>query len=210
MKHLYLHGFASGPTSKKAQAVKAMLAAHGLGLDLPDLNLPSFSHLTLSAMVAEAEARLQDQTVIWGSSLGGYLAALLAHRNPQRVRQLVVMAPAVEFPEAFTARTQEAQERWFRGEGVPVFHHVHQREVTLFGDLLADCARWPSGPSVSCPVQIFAGLHDEFIRLPTIERWASRQPHATLTRLDDGHELTASLHEILSVSRQFLGLNPLT
>lgn len=210
MKHLYLHGFASGPSSRKAVAFAQLLQQHGIALDTPDLNLPSFEHLTLTAMVAEAEARLGDATVIVGSSLGGYLAALLASRHPARVARLVLMAPAVAFPEAFPERSREGFAVWQRGESVPVFHHALQRTLPLSGDLRDDCARWPSMPNVSCPTLVFAGRSDPVIPLETIERWVAQQPSAVLERLDDGHELTASLPRLLARSAAFLGLNALT
>src|SRR5437763_536658 len=139
MEHLYLHGFASGPTSRKAVEIKQALAARGVALDVPDLNLPSFEHLTLTAMVEEAERRLRGPSIVWGSSLGGYLAALLASQHPEKVSRLVLMAPAVEFPEAFPARSEDAKELWSRCKAVAVFHHAQRRDVRLYGDLLDDC-----------------------------------------------------------------------
>jgi pimeloyl-ACP methyl ester carboxylesterase len=210
MKHLYLHGFASGPGSRKAVAFAGLLQQHGISLDTPDLNLPSFAHLTLTAMVQEAEKRIADQTVLFGSSLGGYLAALLAQRHPQRVQRLVLLAPAVEFPEAFPLRSAAGLPIWKAGGTVPVHHHAERRALPFSGDLLGDCAKWPSRPRVGCPTLVFAGRADALIPLETIERWVAQQPHAQLLTLDDGHELTATLPAILKRSADFLGLNALT
>ena len=52
MRHLlYLHGFVSSPQSGKAAFLADRLAAHGLALTCPDLNLPDFSTLTVSRMI---------------------------------------------------------------------------------------------------------------------------------------------------------------
>ena len=50
MNHLYLHGFASGPTSRKAVAVGQALAKLGTRLDAPDLNdIPAYAQIQASA-----------------------------------------------------------------------------------------------------------------------------------------------------------------
>lgn len=205
MNHLYLHGFASSPGSAKAVAVKAALQARGASMDVPDLNVPDFTRLTIAAMVAEAERHLKPPAVLWGSSLGGYLAALLASRQPEAVQKLVLMAPAVEFPVAYPARVAEARPVWARGGTVQVFHHAAKRELPLAGDLVHDCENWPVNPRVRCPALVFAARRDEVIPLPSIERWVAEQPHARLVVLDDVHDLNASAPEILRQALDFAG-----
>ena len=39
---LYFHGFASSPGSAKITALRPLLAPHGIELNAPDLNVPSF------------------------------------------------------------------------------------------------------------------------------------------------------------------------
>lgn len=71
---LYLHGFASGPRSHKAQALRAQFDSLGLSLAVPDLNQGDFTHLTLSRNIRQATNLILAQTeptVIIGSSLGG-------------------------------------------------------------------------------------------------------------------------------------------
>src|SRR5437667_10675443 len=90
----YLHGFASGPTSTKAQFFRAGLAALGVTLEIPDL-APDFTHMTVSGQLAAVDGILaRGPAVLLGSSLGGYLAALAAARNPDPARGLVPVAPA--------------------------------------------------------------------------------------------------------------------
>ncbi|HUE31238.1 MAG TPA: YqiA/YcfP family alpha/beta fold hydrolase, partial [Verrucomicrobiae bacterium] len=93
----YLHGFASGPGSTKAQFFRARLAEHGVALEIPDL-APDFTHMTVTGMLATVEAILaRGPVVLLGSSLGGYLAALAAARRPDHVPGLVLFAPAFGF-----------------------------------------------------------------------------------------------------------------
>ena len=109
----YLHGFASGPGSTKAQFFRARFAAAGRELLVPDL-APDFTHLTVTSMLAIVEPLLaREPAVLRGSSLGGYLATLVAARHPDRVRGLVLFAPAFAFAARVAASlTPAALERW--------------------------------------------------------------------------------------------------
>ncbi len=46
--YIYLHGFASSPSSTKAQYLRARFASLQINLNIPDLNQGDFSHLTLT------------------------------------------------------------------------------------------------------------------------------------------------------------------
>src|SRR5580698_8080809 len=97
MNLIYLHGFASGPQSGKAQYFRCRFAELGTEMHIPDLNEGAFESLTLSRQlrVIESIAHGDDVRLI-GSSMGGYLAALYAARHPE-VTQLVLLAPAFDF-----------------------------------------------------------------------------------------------------------------
>src|SRR4051794_39234161 len=97
-RFLYLHGFASGPRSKKGMAFAEHYAQRGVELDRLDLRVPSLAHLRLSAMldtVAAAIGGPEDRAIAIGSSLGGLTAARVAERDP-RVEALVLLAPAFQ------------------------------------------------------------------------------------------------------------------
>ena len=58
MTFSYLHGFASGPGSTKAQFFRSRIAEHGIALEIPDL-APDFTHMTVTGMLAMVEAILE-------------------------------------------------------------------------------------------------------------------------------------------------------
>ncbi|HET9993526.1 MAG TPA: YqiA/YcfP family alpha/beta fold hydrolase, partial [Kofleriaceae bacterium] len=93
MQVLYLPGFASGPSSTKANAFADHYAAQGITVERMDLRKPSFEHLRLSAMIQHVRDSLSGPAVLIGSSLGGLTAARVAVLD-DRVKALVLLAPA--------------------------------------------------------------------------------------------------------------------
>jgi len=76
---VYLHGFASSPQSSKAQSYRKRFAEKGLALEIPTLDGGDFTHLSITGQLQIVHAAVAGEaTVLIGSSLGGYLAALYA------------------------------------------------------------------------------------------------------------------------------------
>src|SRR5690554_2333718 len=126
----YLHGFALGPGSTKAQFLRARLAELGVELAIPDL-APDFRRMTIGGELAVVEELLDEaeQTILLGSSLGGYLAALAAERHPARIPGLVLLAPAFGFVERWQRRLgAEAMAQWRASDELRVFHYATNRE----------------------------------------------------------------------------------
>lgn len=91
---LYFHGFASSPGSAKITALRPLLAPHGIELNTPDLNVPSFERLDFYAMVETAlrAAQATPPRAVVGSSLGAQVALAIAK---QVNVPLVLIAPAM-------------------------------------------------------------------------------------------------------------------
>ncbi|MFM6277345.1 MAG: YqiA/YcfP family alpha/beta fold hydrolase, partial [Dolichospermum sp.] len=53
MNYLYLHGFASGPQSKKAQDIQKRLSKLQISMFIPDLNTGGFSDLTITRQIQQ-------------------------------------------------------------------------------------------------------------------------------------------------------------
>ena len=83
---LYFHGFASSPASAKITALRPLLEPHGIELNTPDLNVPSFEKLDFDAMVGHAlppRAATPPRAMV-GSSLGALVALAVAQRGVRR------------------------------------------------------------------------------------------------------------------------------
>lgn len=201
----YFHGFASSPQSTKAQYFRARLAEAGTTLELPDL-APDFTRLTVTGMLGIVDDILaRGPAVLMGSSLGGYLATLAAARAPERVRGLVLFAPAFGFAGRWQERVgPRVMAAWRKRGTMPIYHYGREREEPLSIDLLDDAARYPDEPESTCPTLVFAGRHDESVPLPAIERWTQAAAGRELVVLDSGHELTDVLDPMWNRTKAFL------
>jgi pimeloyl-ACP methyl ester carboxylesterase len=201
----YLHGFASGPGSTKARFFRARFAEVGATLEIPVL-APDFTHQTVTSMLAIVEELLAHApAVLLGSSLGGYLAALAAARQPARVRALVLFAPAFGFLQRWEERAgAHAMARWRARGTEPVFHYALGREVPLAIDLLDDARRWPVEPDRAAPTLVFPGRRYAGVPVAAGEHFARARPGRELVVLDSGHELTDVLEPMWERTRTFL------
>jgi pimeloyl-ACP methyl ester carboxylesterase len=195
---IYLHGFASGSASSKATYLARRLREHGIDLQTPDLNLPDFSTLTITRMLAQTRALLdasaEPQTLI-GSSLGGFVAVNAAVQNPTRVDRLVLLAPALDFGGNRMRKLGEfGLEQWKASGHLPVFHYGYGRIVPVHYELYEDARRYDAfNADVRMPILIFQGKRDDAVDPTTVEAWASRRPNTELHLVDDDHQLTSSL-----------------
>src|SRR5207249_4768670 len=114
---IYLHGFASGPSSSKARFFRDRLTAAGANVEIPDLAAGDFEHLTLTKQLAGIErAAHGDPVALIGSSMGGYLAALYAARH-REVERIVLLAPAFRFSKRWNERYDAHELEKWRREG---------------------------------------------------------------------------------------------
>jgi hypothetical protein len=195
MHLIYLHGFASGPGGAKGCHCRDWAAARGIPFHAPDLNLPDFEHLTVTAQVEAVEALLAglaEPPVVVGSSLGGLVAAAVAQRGPGRIARLILLAPAFGF-----ARRRLAGRRWsgYRKRGVmPTYHHAEGKWLTLGPALLPDLPLWQDDDQwrLAVPVAILHGRADDAVPLAESEAFAARHPEARLQVLEDDHSLLAA------------------
>lgn len=210
MRTLYLHGFASGPSSTKGVAFERHFAARGrsgaAAIEFERLNLrvPSFEHLRLSAMIETVRARVTDDTVIIGSSLGGLTAARVAEGEP-RVSALVLLAPAFQLAQRWRAMLGPAFADWERTGWREVTDYTTGQPARVDFGFVEDAARIDVGfPRITCPTLVMHGRGDETVPIERSREFVAVTPSARLIELDDGHELTHSLPTLLAETERFL------
>lgn len=89
---IYIHGFKSSPLSEKATEVRRFIEARQLPVDfqVPALSdYPDEAYQQLQALVAQQQDR---RVALIGSSMGGFMATVLAEQYPLRA---VLVNPAV-------------------------------------------------------------------------------------------------------------------
>jgi uncharacterized protein len=196
MRFVWLHGFASGPTSSKGQFVRARLRERGEDLLLPDLNEPSFFALTVSRMLGQLDALVQGEepVVLFGSSLGGFTAATWAATRPGRVRALVLLAPAFDLGPRWERQMGEDAARWRAAGRFAFDHYARGKKEDLSIAFLDDAHRHESFPLPLCPTLVVQGTGDEVVD-PSLAREFTRrmEGRAQLVELPEGHELNADL-----------------
>ncbi len=205
---LYLHGFASGPSSHKARVLSEKFAAIGVPVVVPDLTPgdDGFERSSPSSMLAIAERLLHDAVpphAIVGSSLGGYLASVIASRDPS-VERLVLLAPAFRLFERWSGRLGAQDLAGWRAHGLETMHYASNRKRRIGWQFFEDARRHPPFPDVRVPALCIAGTRDETVPFADVEAFVARTPTARLVPVDDGHELAASLDRIFDEARAFL------
>jgi uncharacterized protein len=197
MRVLYLHGFASGPSSNKARFFRQALESAGATVLIPDLAQADFEHLTITSQLSVINEIVGGEpAALVGSSMGGYLAALYATRHTA-ITRLVLLAPAFGFARRWPDRLgAEAVEKWRRTGWMEVFHYAENRPCRLSYALLEDGMRYENFPDFSQPALIFHGMHDDVVPVEFSRQFVANHTNARLEILDSGHELLNVLNDI--------------
>lgn len=211
MTVFYLHGFASSPRSTKVGYFAGRLAEHHVEVHCPDFNLPDFQTLTMTRMLDQLSAALASAdgpSTLIGSSLGGTLAILAASQWPARVDRVVLLAPAVMFAKpGHHLLPPERIEEWRRRGALSFFHYASETDRPLNYAFYEDSLRYDAfGTDFRQPTMIFQGIRDVSVDSRTVEAFARSRSNVTLSLLDDGHQLIASLPRICNDVAPFLGL----
>jgi len=205
MRYVYLHGFASGPQSRKAQFFAEKLASAGIPFEIPAIDQGDFEHLTISRQLHFLTGLLSDEpAVLIGSSMGGYLAALYASRHPE-VDRMVLLAPAFGFGARWAETFGADKVAEWRSRGhAEVYHYAARDMRRLSIDLFNDAPHHDGYPGCNQPTLIFHGVHDNVVPIAASQTWVAENPTAQLIPMESGHDLLDVLEPIGEVTVRFL------
>lgn len=208
MRCLYLHGFMGSPGSAKALLFRRRLLELGWEIDIPDLNAPDFSTLTVSRVldVAASSLREGDRGVVIGSSMGGWAAAHFAGLYPERVLGMVLMCPALNMPWLLEERLgPSGLEDWRRSGKTTAEHPGLQRTAELDYGFLVDAHLWArSLPDIRCPTLILHGTRDEDVPFSSSQTFAKSRPNVELVAYQAGHSLEEVVEDVVDRGVAFL------
>jgi uncharacterized protein len=205
--YIYLHGFSSGPGSTKAQYIQAQFDQIGIELQVPDLNQDDFTHLTVSRQIAQVVDLFppdRSPVTLIGSSLGGWIAAIIAQNHPQ-VERLVLLAPAFDFLAHWLPKIGEQQlNSWQKTGYLSIYHHATKNLVPLHYDFLNDARRYPLAEiNRVLPTLIIHGIHDDVIPVGASLSFGADRPWVELLEWDSDHQLTDASDLIWQEIRRF-------
>jgi alpha-beta hydrolase superfamily lysophospholipase len=210
LRFLYLHGFASGPGSKKGRAVAERLARRGVELQRLDLRVPSLQRLSFGRMMGTLEVALgapEERAVVLGSSLGGLTAARVAERDA-RICMLVLLAPAFRFVERWRARLGADFRTWMDSGWLEVVDHTTGGKARVHADFAREAealdAAGGGWPDVRVPTLIVHGRRDDVVSIELSRHFAAGKRHVRLVEVDDDHELLGALPAVLDEVEDFL------
>jgi hypothetical protein len=203
-----MHGFASGPGSRKAVALADHFARREIEMARLDGRVPSFERWKLSAMIDVIRGAIggeQDRAVVFGSSLGGLAAARAAERDA-RICALVLLAPAFHIAERWPARIGEQAFRDWEASGwIEVHDHASGKPARMHFDFIRDVRVIDAGwPDVRVPTLIVHGSRDDVVDPALSRAWSAGKRHVRLVEVEDEHELAASIPFIIEQAEAFL------
>jgi hypothetical protein len=205
MRIIYLHGFASGPASRKAGLFRERFGALGREVEVPVLDGGDFENLTISGQLKVIEDTARGEAALLvGSSMGGYLAALYASRHPE-TRRLVLLAPAFGFVRRWLEMLGAASfANWERSGQMEVFHYGEGRSLPLSWRLIEDGRRFEDFPDFQQPALIIHGAQDTVVPPGLSLEFAASRPNVRVDIVQSDHELADVQEHIWERARPFL------
>lgn len=215
---IFLPGYASDMEGTKALAVDAFAQARGLAMLRFDYSGTGssegrFEDGTLGGWLEEALHMLDSLTdgpvVLVGSSMGGWLALLMARHRPERIAALVGIAAAPDFTDwGYSEEEKEVLRSAGRLEQPNPY--APEPHVTTSGFWESgEALRLLDGPiAVDCPVRLVHGDADAEVPVEIAVRTMQqlRSADVQLTLIKGGGHRLSQRHEIEAILRSLAGI----
>ncbi|KIZ19540.1 thioesterase II family protein [Streptomyces natalensis] len=158
----------------------------------------------IPALVAELEEQLADDYVLFGHSMGGLLAYLLARHfeenggpRPRALAVAAFRAPHMPWHDLTAECDDEALIRRLHGiGGIPAWLLDHPDWLAPFLGLVRDdtelCSSYrhvPQKSRLAVPIHVFGGAGDPLVSAHELERWTEVGERVEITFLPGGHFL---------------------
>jgi pimeloyl-ACP methyl ester carboxylesterase len=215
---MFLPGYASNMDGTKAVALDAFAQVEGLAMLRFDYSGTgssegSFADRTLGIWLDEAlhmlDHLVDGPALVLGSSMGGWLALLLAKLRPERVAAVIGIAAAPDFTEwGYSDADKQELRHSERVEQPNPYGGEPQLTTFAFWDSGQSLRVLDGAPVVDCPVRLIHGECDRDvpveIALRTLQRLRSADIQLTIIK-GGGHRLSER-HEIETILRSVASL----
>ena len=221
---VWLGGFRSDMAGTKAEALAGWAQQRGQAYVRFDYlghgeSSGAFEAGTITRWREDALAILEGlapgPVLLVGSSMGGWIACLVAAAVPERVHSMVLIAPAPDFTEKLmTPEMSEADRRALAETGVWLRPSEYGEPYPITRALLEDGARWSildAPVPIEAPVRILQGGQDDAVPWPHALELAQaiKGEDVVFTLIKDGDHrlsrdqdlvrLTAAVDELLAL-----------
>jgi pimeloyl-ACP methyl ester carboxylesterase len=214
---LFLSGFGSDMTGSKAEFLAAECAARGqayVRFDYRGHGQSSgiFAESCIGDWFADTLAVFDQLTtgpqIVVGSSMGGWLALLLARQRPERLAGLIGIAAAPDFTEDLVRPNLSVRQRQELADlGVTYDYDAPEDFRLPYTQHLLDEARQHlvlTGPlDLPCPVQLLQGMQDGAVpwqhAVKLVERLTA--PSVQLTLIKDGEHRLSRAEDLALLGR---------
>ncbi len=199
MNYLYLHGFASGPKSKKAQDIQQRLSKLQISMSIPDLNIGGFSDLTITRQIQQVTTNfpLDSQPVtLIGSSLGGLISAYIAQEYLQ-VKRLILLAPAFGFLSHWLPKLGTGLKLWQLTKYMMIYHYGYEQLLPLHYNFVKDAHQYSEDLlQRPLPTLILHGKYDKVIPVQASRSFSNSRSWVKLKEFNSDHALGNVSQEI--------------
>jgi alpha-beta hydrolase superfamily lysophospholipase len=203
---VFLHGFRSDMTGTKAEYLANLCRKHDLGYLRFDYrghgkSRGHYTEFTIGDWLADALQVIDELTtgplILVGSSLGGWLMIRAAEERSARIKGMVAVAPALDFPTRLVLPALEPKQReLYATKGHVVDPKSTFVEPTILTKRLIEESvshnRLGSPPPFAGPIRLFQGMQDDAVPWPqTMElaqNWQAPDLRVTLYK-DGDHRL---------------------
>ena len=147
--------------------------------------------------------------ILFGSSFGGFLLTWYTCEHPEKIKKLILMAPALKFSSASIIAILEIDPMTWKARGhIPVFHYRHNKEIPLAYSFYEDISANPppnfNKMNISIPTLILHGKYDEVVPLSWSQEFAVINQNVNLHPLNGDHQLLDQKQIMWELIRKFL------
>jgi predicted esterase YcpF (UPF0227 family) len=180
MKIYYIHGYLSGPNSRKG-----ILFKEKLGVIPINYRECEPEKLVISDCLEEIISKIKNdkEIVLIGSSFGGFLS-LLAAKKLDKIKKLILLNPSIIPPQTDIKKIKNMPQRILKD----------MKDIRLFKEKL------------NCEILIILGSNDTVVR----NSWSiefARVQEANILFLNDDHSLSKNMNKLPLIIKKFLNQN---
>ena len=203
---VFLHGFHSDMQGGKATALAEFCAVRGQAYVRFDSRAHghsdgAFGAFTIGGALDDAcyvlDYLTEGPQILIGSSMGGWLAFLLALARPERVRAIIGLAPAPDFTDQiYFDDFNDAQRTELNNKGSVSLPSEYGNDYLITKNLITEGRLhfvMAQLGAIKCPLRILHGQQDAYVKwqqsLDIAARWGSPDVQVTLIK-DGDHRLS--------------------